>query len=277
MVSRQWIVFGVATACALAAGLGAHGYLKERVAAIEASQPHSKMVKLVVANEDMAKGARLTADTVSQRSVPEEWVHADALRPEQLDRFTNAELETTARRGQPILWAQLVRPRTASFSNRISPGRRAVTIPVDDVSSASGMIVPGDRIDLVATLKQNGKPRLILLMQKATVLATGKQSAGYSGPDRTRADDGDRRTYTTITLDASPQNARKILALRQIGELTAVLRAPQDEDDAGGPAANAADLLAGDRSGKTLHSVRIVYGNELHRTPLMGLAAGFSR
>jgi pilus assembly protein CpaB len=235
------------------------------------------MVKLVVANNDMAKGGRLSADTVSQRSVPQEWVHADALRPEQLDRFTNAELETPARRGQPILWAQLVRPRAASFSNRISPGRRAVTIPVDDVSSASGMIVPGDRIDLVATVKQNGKPRLIVLMQKATVLATGKQSAGYTGPDNSRGEDGDRRTYTTITLDASPQNARRILALRQIGELTAVLRAPQDEDDAGGSAANTADLFSADGNTKTSRSVRIVYGNELHRAPLMGFAAGPSR
>ena len=54
--------------------------------------------------------------------------------------------------GEPILWAQLEGRRAPTFSARLQSGQRAVTVPVDEISSLSGMVEPGDRIAQVMVL-----------------------------------------------------------------------------------------------------------------------------
>jgi pilus assembly protein CpaB len=271
---RQWIVFGTGALFAVLAGAGAHRYIGERIAAIEARQPKVDMVKLVVANDDMPRGAHLNADTVSVRSVPREWAHADALAPDQVDQFDNAELDTPARRGEQILWAQLQPLHPRAFSNRISPGRRAITVPVDDVSSVSGMVAPGDRIDLLATIKRDGRATLIPLLQKATVLATGKlvgdRRSNARGESRAD-DDNERRTYTTLTIDASPKDAARILAAREIGQLTAVLRSPADEADIPMRRADALSILESRENSAParVRLVSVIYGEQLAHAAAM--------
>jgi pilus assembly protein CpaB len=275
---RQWIVFGTGTLFAVLAGAGAHRYIGERIAAIEARQPKVEMVKLVVANDDLPRGAHLSADTVSVRSVPREWAHADALSPDQIDQFDHAALDTPARRGEQILWAQLQPLHPRAFSNRISLGRRAITVPVDDVSSVSGMVAPGDRIDLLATVKRDGRATLIPLLQRATVLATGKLVGERASTARgeLRDDGGEQRTYTTLTIDASPKDATRILAAREIGQLTAVLRSPADEADGPMQRADAMAILD-PRAGSTparARGVNVIYGEQLAHMAAMraGLA-----
>jgi pilus assembly protein CpaB len=267
-ISKQWIVFSIAAVCAAGSGFGAHHYLKSRVATIEARHAHGRMVKLVVANEDLPKGTHLDARTVAVRAVPEEWAHPFAIRSAQFDQYVDAELDTPARRGQPILSLQLVPPKPPAFSDRIAPGRRAVTIAVDDVSSASGMIVPGDHVDLIATFKLDSHPHLLTLLENATVLATGKTTGLSQRGEPGRGDEDDRRTYTTITLDVDPDNARQILAARQRGELTAILRAPEDADASSEPEAIKATM----RHHMARAVVRVIYGNELRRGGLYAVS-----
>lgn len=262
-ISPRWIVLGAAVVFGTGAGFGAHYYIADRVAAIESGKPKLETVKQVVANQDLPRGARLNADTVSIRTIPKEWAYADALTPDQLSRFDNAALEVPARRGQPILWAQLASQGPRSLSDRIEPGRRAVTVPVDDISSVSGLVTPGDRIDLLVSVKRNAQTTLLPLLQRALVLATGMRTDSRTAQESA----AETRTYNTMTLDVSPEDARRIFAARELGRLTAVLRTPADEGDLHMVKEDAQSILGLVPSAQRRLSALVIYADRLKALP----------
>lgn len=267
-ISPRWIVLGSAIAFGLSAGFGVHHYIKERVAAIESAGAHQEFIKQVVANQDMPRGAKLNAETVSVRAIPKEWAHSDALTPEQLSRFENAALEFPARRGQPIIWAQLSAQGPRALSDRIEPGRRAVTVPVDDISSIAGLVKPGDHIDLLVSIKRNARATLIPLLQRALVLATGART-----DSRTRAEAGaDVGSYNTITLDVTPEDARRVFAAREVGRLTAVLRTIADEERGPSVTADAQTILGLSPLPRRSTGTQIIYADQMANNPAVAAA-----
>lgn len=262
-ISPRWIVLGSAAVFGLSAGAGVHYYIRERVSAIEAAAAHHDFVKQVVANQDLPRGARLNPETVSVRAIPKEWSYADALTPDQLPRFDNAALEVPARRGQPILWAQLASQGPRALSDRLEPGRRAVAVPVDDISSVAGLVKPGDRIDLLVSIKRSTRTTLMPLLQRAAVLATGMKTDTRAPTDSAT----EVRAYNTITLDVTPEDARRIFAARELGRLTAVLRTADDEDETPAQTADAQAILglapAAAAANARKGGVQVIYADKL--------------
>lgn len=207
---------GVGTAAALLA----NSHIKS---SIEAAKPRAlvgEMVERVVATKDLAKGTRLATNNLSIRKVPRDWAHSNAVTPTQFEQVKDLELALPAQRGEQLLWSQIEGKKAPTLSSRLISGRRAVTVAVDEISSISGMLSPGDAIDLVASVKNAGRSTMVPVLQAVYVLATGTRV------EQTAADG--QRSYTTVTLDVNPQEARRIMAAREVGRLTALLRAPGD-------------------------------------------------
>ncbi len=265
-ISPRWIVASAALVFGGLAAVGTHRTIAERIALLEKSN-QTIYVKQVVANQDLAAGSRLNASTVSVRQIPKEWAYADALTPEQIDRFDNASLDAPAKRGQPILWQQLA-PQARSLSDRIEPGRRALTVPVDEVSSLAGMVVPGDRIDLLLAVRRASGAALIPVVQNALVLATGSRSdARAPGSGEVRGLDA--RGFSTLTLDVSPDTARKIFAAREVGQLTAALRSRADEESTPMQKTDALRLLGLAAPPPSSAGVQVIYADRLSGTAAM--------
>ena len=96
---KQGMVFAIASICAVGSGLAAQKFLSSKAAAIEASHKAGSSIKLLVANEDLARGAKISTQSVSIRAVPEEWVHGDAIRADQFDRqvqIVNEKIQSDA-------------------------------------------------------------------------------------------------------------------------------------------------------------------------------------
>ena len=236
-VNRSWVILGLALGLGGLAAFGVNQYITRQVQDIEARGKSQRNVRVVVPKEDLAKGTALTAKMVAVREVPAEWAHSNALTPEQFERVENQKLAYPAARGETLLWSLLEGQRAPSFSSRLAAGRRAITVPVNDVNSISGMIEPGDRIDLMVTVKKEKRSFMFPLMQNVSILATGTRAVVEGD-----AKEG-KRTYTTITLEASPEEAQRVLAAREVGSLAAVLRAPGDNAIAGGKRKDAMGLL----------------------------------
>jgi pilus assembly protein CpaB len=256
-VNKSWIVLSVALIVGAAAAFGINRYIKKQVDDIEAKEKGKATVEVVVAKTDLPKGSPLNPETVSIRKVPREWAHSNAITPELFGRAENSKLATPAGRGEPILWAQLEGQKAPSFSARIAPGRRAITVPVDEISSISGMVIPGDMIDLMVNVRKDRTSVMFALMQSVQVLATGTQST-----QTTNAEGGkENRTYTTITLDASPEEAKRILAARDVGKVTALLRAPGDKGVISTAQSDPYTLLGiRDQTPVAQSSVPVIYG-----------------
>src|SRR5690606_40878568 len=100
------------------------------------------------------------------------------------------------------------------------PGRRAIALPVDQINSVSGLLQPGDLIDLYVSFEYQRRQVTAPLLQGVLVLATGRS---------TRLDDGtEGAAFSTVTLDAAPEDVVKLVAARQGGRITAILRHPDD-------------------------------------------------
>lgn len=213
----------------------ARRYLSEQIENIE-TRHKTPMVNLVVAKTDLVAGARLSSQTVAVRPVPQDHAHSAAVRPEQFDRIDGQLLQHPLKAGDAVLWSSLEAPRPPTFSARVAPGRRAVTIPVDDINAVAGMLEPGDRVDLLLVLDAQGHKHTLTLLRAVQVLATGQRTEEGQGRN------SERRLYTTVTLDTDPQQARNLVLAREVGRLTALLRRPDEPLARPGPAEAAAPL-----------------------------------
>ena len=253
---KNWIVLTVALTLGGLAAYVASNYLSERMAEIDARATDIDKVQVVVAKISLPAGAPISSDTVAVREIPRPWAHSGAITPDQFSRAESLALAYPAAVGEPILWAQLEGRRAPTFSARLQSGQRAVTVPVDEISSLSGMVEPGDHIDIVVSVRNETRSFTFTLLQSIPVLATGSRV-----DTDTHDAQGQTRSYTTITLDTSPEDAKRVIAAREIGRVTALLRAPGDITPVSTAITDGRKLLGlPDGDGKGISSVPVIYG-----------------
>ncbi|WP_211090193.1 Flp pilus assembly protein CpaB [Pseudothauera nasutitermitis] len=218
--NKTWLVLGVALCVGLLAAFAAQRYLAKRMAEIEA-RSRGQTVGIIVAKRELRAGERISEDTVAVRAVPVDFAHSLAIKPESFTQVSGRAITYSLKPGEMVLWSLLEGQKPPTFSTRVAEGRRAITVPVDEINSISGLLEPGDLVDLVLTLERDGRKHSFVMQQRLRVLATGQRA----GDD---PKSGERRQYSTVTLDTTPEQARTIIRAREAGKLTALLRNPQD-------------------------------------------------
>jgi pilus assembly protein CpaB len=224
-INTNWLILLAAIGLGVGAVYMSNSLIRQRLADVEAAAKRGQeTVDVVVAKRDLVPGDALTSDVVAVRRIPKQFAHEGGLRPQQFDAFENQRVVTPVKRGEELLAIQTEGNGSNIFSNQVKKGYRALTFEVDEVNSISGMLRPGDRIDLIYTSKgaANGQDVTVPLLSNVPVLATDQSL--------TRRDDGTgkQRTFTTITLEVSPFDADRIIVAKSAGQLTAVLRHPDD-------------------------------------------------
>jgi pilus assembly protein CpaB len=274
--NKTWVVLGVALGIGLLAAFAASNYLSNRMAAIDAKSKGAT-VPVVVAKADLPKGTKLTSANMAVRNVPVDYAHSVAVTPNQYDRVDNQILAYPVKAGEMIIWGLIEGKKVPTFSARVENGRRAMTVPVDEINSISGLLEPGDIIDLIVTMDQKGKNQkgkkiTFPLLQSVQVIATGQRSV-----DDPKS--GERRQYSTVTLDTTPADSQRIIVARETGKLTALLRNPQDKTPLVNNRLDIDTLLGlngGDQTDieKTLLEVPVLIGGRGGKFPPEGLALG---
>jgi pilus assembly protein CpaB len=228
--NRTFVLLLAALGFGALAVSGARGYIAERLE-LERDRlnPVRPMVEVVVAKHDLPPGTTIDANTMAVRSMPAEFVPGGAVRPDSFEELAGSRLMHPMRSGEPLLPTAVEHVREGVFSTRLRQGIRAMTIQVDEVNSVSGMLQPGDRIDLMFTVRPPANSGLspsdeitAPLMQDLAVLATGSQVAASGDP----ASIG--RPFTTITVEVTPEEAQRLIVAQRSGRLTATLRHPDD-------------------------------------------------
>lgn len=213
------LVLGVATV------LGVHHYLTGRIEAIDA-QAQQDMVTRIVAMNALPAGTVLSFDHLSLRDMPKAWATADSFEAQQVDQIEGLVLTQDVMDGQPLTRSILKSATPPALSKQLGPGRRALTIPVDHVSSLSGRLEAGDLIDLFVTFTHRGQRVTTLLVSAVRVLTTDRPNAQYDFPAA-------EQSVTSVTLDVSTKQAVKLVSANQGGALTAVLRMDEVSQDSG--------------------------------------------
>ena len=114
-------------------------------------------------------------------------------------------------RNEPILRSKITAPnQPATLSSMLTPGKRAVTVRVDDVRGVAGFIQPGDLVDVVLIRTEaesrNNQSYSDIILQAAKVLAI----------DQITGERTDKPTVAkAVTLEVGPEDAQKILLATQ--------------------------------------------------------------
>jgi pilus assembly protein CpaB len=82
--------------------------------------------------------------------------------------------------GEPLLEARLQQPGdpVGAGTLPVPVGYRAVTVAVDEVVGVAGFVVPGSRVDVVATMDLDGMPTSRVILEDLVVLAVAQRTAG---------------------------------------------------------------------------------------------------
>lgn len=174
--------------------------------------------QVVVPVRDMKKGDTLSQADIAVREVPQDFVSVGALTPADYHKYLGQVLRSPLTHGAPID-SSAIDLVADHFSNIIEPGHVAYSIQVDQTNSVSGLIVPGDHIDILLLTADDKNERIRPLLGRVLVLATGHQAKGVrSDSERSNT------SYSNITLELSPKNAQRIGMALKVGQLRVMLR-----------------------------------------------------
>ena len=220
MRGNNLIILSVAIVLGIVAAVLARNWL-----ASHARSDQAATGTIVVATKPLAFGSQLTADNTleipwSTAALPE---GAFATKEALLKDGRRMTLALIAK-NEPILRSKITAAnQPATLSSMLAPGKRAVTVRVDDVRGVAGFIQPGDLVDVVlirtmAESRSNDSYSEVIL-QSAKVLAIDQIT-------------GERTEQPTIakavTLEVGVEEAQKILLATNIGRLSLILRQPAE-------------------------------------------------
>jgi pilus assembly protein CpaB len=192
--------------------------------------PPTKMV--LVAAQPIQGGSLLTSDDIQQKEIPaNEMVKEYNLDTVEGRRgLMGAMVKRNLGAGEAIRSDDLMRPTDHGFMAAVlSPGMRAVTINVDAASGSSGLIWPGDRVDLILT-QMNSDPGAPLgkrisahtVLSNVRVVAVDSQLV--SAPNRNVPATLDPLNRT-VTLEVDEDQAQRVAVGMRLGRLSVSVRA----------------------------------------------------
>ena len=194
-----------------------------------------KTVQVVVAEVDLHPGMKLKSEMMKTVSYLEESLPmGHFIAPE---KAAGRVVITPMKRQELILESRLA-PATVKQGGMaaiITPGKRAVSIAGNKVLGSSGLINPGDHVDILLTA--GGKNKTVF--ENVLVLATG--------PQLRRNSEGKPSSVKVYTLEVTPEQGEKIILAANSGKIHFALRSVIDTETVLTTGATTKEILAGYR------------------------------
>ncbi len=221
MKNQSLILLVVAAGCGLVAMLGVKKAISQK--------PVEKVetIQVLSAIADIQVGSRLDELNTKFVEIPLTTAPEGAIT--SLDETTERSLKVPVVPGDWILKSKLTEPGEVGAVASIPPGMAVVTIPVDATTSHSGMMRPGNRVDLLLTYDDNSSGRnvkkMITVMEFVEVFAVDARIYGID-----KEGDG---LAKNISLLVEPEQGKVVNLAKRLGELSTMLRPNGDLTSSG--------------------------------------------
>lgn len=239
MTPRRTIILVVAIVVAAVAAFATYAWLN---GVQDRAYSDAKLVQVYKVTKDIEKGQSgdqaLESESIKADKAPEEFRPATALTNINVIRSKVALTKLSA--GQIVVDGMFVDPRVAQVtaSRRIDPGRVAVTVSADQVQGVAGLIVPGDKVDIMVSSTNQTN----MLFQNVEVLFIGKTAAPEAGDTQVV----EPTASDLITFSVPPQAAAKIILATRAGDARIHLAlVPPDNQPVPVPPVNPGNLYSG--------------------------------
>jgi pilus assembly protein CpaB len=234
---------------ALIAAGGTGFYLFQKLAAQpQASAPADAVVAAPKSEEVFVPVASLSSGTIlTPENLTRMRMDADAVTPQMvvaddagLQFLVGGVARQSLPEGVPIARAAIVSPGDRGFLAAVLPkGKRAISIPISLTAGLSGLVLPGDRIDIILTYSVSADTGTVgrdihaseTLIQNIRVLALDQRLQSTEAPRDKNGELISPPVAQTATLEVTPRQAEMLILARTLGEMSLVLNSVRDGGD----------------------------------------------
>ncbi len=227
----QLILIAVALVAALGAGFIMMNLSNQPAPVAQIAPQKETTVQVLVANEKISMGNRLTTERINWQEWPESGVRegfvTQETAPEAIEEYAATIARSTFYPGEPIREEKIVRSDSGYMSAILPSGKRAVAIRVAAETSAGGFILPNDHVDIVMsyTKEERGQEDTLItetILENVRVLAI----------DQIIEDEDGEKSHVgdTATMEFTPEQVEIIAASSKISgnKLVLALRSVED-------------------------------------------------
>lgn len=194
--------------------------------------PEPAKVQVLVARVNLPAGVLVNSDHLRWQAWPDDSVPNSYAVKGKLDEdeFVGAVVRLGIAAGEPISRTRVVHPGENGFlAALLSPGMRAITVPVNATTGISGFVFPGDRVDLILTHQIDQEDDGNRSRQASETVLSNVRILAI---DQSTNDQGEEATLAkTATLELTPKQAEIVTLITDLGRLSLSLRSLQREDE----------------------------------------------
>ena len=184
----------------------------------------TKTQPVVIATTDLSLGAELKVEDLKVALYPQGQAPEGAfVRP---DEIVGRGVIVNIVKNEPILPAKLASKEAGAGLPPVIPeGMRAVSVRVNEVIGVAGYVLPGTRVDVLATASPTNDPKDIttkVVLANVQVLTAGTRM------EQDQAD-GKPVQVTVVTMSVTPEQAERLALASTEGKIQLALRNPLDQ------------------------------------------------
>jgi len=213
--------------------------LQVYISKVKAESKPGEMLTFLAARQKIPAYSSIASNMIGQMTVPSRYAPSDAIPTRDIQEVTGQVVNKDIEKGQLIRLSdfELTATGGVDVTETIPEGFRAVTLPVNQVTSNAGLIRPGDHVDVLGTFlrptgatKGGGQKATVTIMQNMLVLAVGQRVGEPLGGDKSELDRRKGLQYSTLTLLADLRRAEILTFAMDRGNLSFLLRNSNDLD-----------------------------------------------
>src|SRR4051812_31317210 len=139
--------------------------------------------------------------------------------------------------GSPVTLQDILRPRDRGFlASVLAPDSRAISIKVDEESGVSGLIRPGDNVDVMLTQvfektdptrARAGRALSETVLRNVRIIAIDQEIVQGGRPVGAALG----KQAQTVSLELTPEQVKKIAVAKQLGTLSLAVRSAVEQWD----------------------------------------------
>lgn len=223
MRPKSLILILFALGCGLVASIGISQVMDSR-----ARNGSIEMQQIYVALVDIPQRKELTPELVKLEEWPKDRVPLGAIT--KLEALEGRTPRHPLYAGEPILETKLIDPQKdlGTVSEKIRAGYRVISVKVDNEVGAAGLILPGDRVDVMVFLQKRPpevpQTTTKTILRNVTVFAVNDQTSLETDKGETSV------AAKTVTLEVKPSDAERLTLAQSLGRLRLILRRGDDTE-----------------------------------------------
>ncbi|WP_418791039.1 Flp pilus assembly protein CpaB [Phosphitispora sp. TUW77] len=233
--------------CGLMTAIALNFYLKS----VQESVTNVKTKSVAVANARIPEKTLITANMVTMKDIPAEYVNSHAV--SDMSQVVGSTARAEIEAGEQILDTKVVKIDSdrQSLAYSIPLGMRAISIKINEQTGVGGLLKPGDRVDVLGTVEveifspdpnvnTTREIKTHVLLQNAEVLAVGTD---IGEPKAEGEKNSASASAGTVTLAVPNEKTQLVAYMASKGDLYLTLRAPADNSIEDRPSIDSMELL----------------------------------